>query len=120
MEALGLVFFVVFMALSNIAGIGSIGGAVVPMLITFFKFDTKEAIAISSFTIAISTFVRFMLNRNKKHPEKPNVTVCNYNIVTIMMPTTLAGAQIGAFMLITFPELIIQVLLTLTIATLTY
>lgn len=34
------------------------------------------------------------------------------------MPTCLAGAQIGAFVLIIFPALIIQILLTLTVGAL--
>lgn len=106
------------MALSNIAGIGG-GGVAVPLLIGFFHLNTKPAIAISSFNIAITTMTRFILNFHRKHPEKPNVAVVDYNIATIMMPTCLAGAQIGAFMLVTFPALIIQILLTLTVAALT-
>jgi uncharacterized membrane protein YfcA len=35
-----------------------------------------------------------------------------------MMPTCLAGAQIGAFILIIFPALIIQIMLTLTVGAL--
>ena len=33
-----------------------------------------------------------------------------------MMPTTLAGAQIGALVLVIFPSLVIQVILTLKLA----
>ena len=33
-----------------------------------------------------------------------------------MMPTTLAGAQIGALILVIFPSLVIQVILTLKLA----
>ena len=47
------------------------------------------------------------MNFKHKHPEKENVVVIDYNLVTIMMPTTLAGAQIGAIILITFPSLYI-------------
>lgn len=94
------------MALSNIAGIGG-GGVAVPLLMGFFHLDTKPAIAISSFNIAITTMTRFIINFDKKHPEKPNVAVVDYNIATIMMPTCLAGAQIGSFILVTFPALII-------------
>ena len=35
-----------------------------------------------------------------------------------MMPTCLAGAQIGAFILIIFPALVIQIMLTLTVGAL--
>lgn len=94
------------MALSNIAGIGG-GGVAVPLLMGFFHLDTKPAIAISSINIAITTATRFFLNFDKKHPEKPNVAVVDYNIATIMMPSCLAGAQLGAFILITCPALVI-------------
>jgi uncharacterized membrane protein YfcA len=43
------------------------------------------------------------------------MVLIDYNIVTIMMGTTLAGAQIGAMILVTFPALIIQILLLLTL-----
>lgn len=117
LEMIGLVTFAAFMALSNIAGIGG-GGVAVPLLICFFHLDTKEAIAVSSLNIAITTLTRFILNFHRKHPEKPNVSVIDYNILTIMMPTCMAGAQIGAFLLITFPDLYIIIALTITVAAL--
>ena len=117
LEVIGLITFAAFMALSNIAGIGG-GGVAVPLLIGFFHLDTKEAIAVSSLNIAITTLTRFILNFHRKHPEKPNVSVIDYNILTIMMPTCMAGAQIGAFILITFPDLYIVIALTFTVAAL--
>ena len=94
------------MALSNIAGIGG-GGVAVPTLMLFFHLDTKPAIAISSFTISITTLCRFYINFKRRHPEKPNVAIVDYNLATIMMPTTLAGAQIGAYLLLSLPSLLI-------------
>jgi len=67
LEMSGLLVFAIFMALSNIAGIGG-GGVAVPLLIGFFHLDTKPAIAISSINIALTTFTRFMINWNRKHP----------------------------------------------------
>lgn len=94
------------MALSNIAGIGG-GGVAVPLLMGFFHLKTKEAIAISSFCIAITTLTRFAMNFGRKHPDKPNQAIVDYYLATIMMPTCLAGAQIGAFILLIFPALLI-------------
>ena len=105
------------MALSNIAGVGG-GGVAIPLIMVFFHFKTKEAIAISSFTILTTTTARFLLNFKEKHPEKPNVCVIDYGLSTIMMPATLAGAQVGAYILLTFPSLIIQIFLTLVLAAL--
>lgn len=67
LEMAGLLVFAIFMALSNIAGIGG-GGVAVPLLMGFFHLDTKPAIAISSINIALTTFTRFMINWHRKHP----------------------------------------------------
>ena len=81
----------------------------------FFHFNTKPAIAISSFSIFMTTLARFVMNFKLPHPEKKHSVVIDYNLVTIMMPTTLAGAQIGAFILVIFPSLYIQIALTITL-----
>ena len=91
LEVAGLVVFAIIMALSNIAGIGG-GGVAVPVLIAFFFFSTKTAIAVSSFSIFLTTFARFIINFKERHPEKDNVVVIDYDLVCIMMPTNLAGA----------------------------
>ena len=90
-EVVGLIIFCAFMALANVAGVGG-GGVAIPLIMAFFGFDTKTAIAISSFTIFCCTTARFFLNINSKHPEKPTVTEIDYGMSTVMMPATLVGA----------------------------
>ena len=53
------------------------------------------------------------MNFRQRHPEKANVVVIDYDLVAIMMPTTLAGAQFGSMILIFFPSFIICIILTL-------
>ena len=106
------------MGLSNIAGIGG-GGVAIPIIMATFHHTTKPAIGISSFSILMTTIARFIMNINEHHPEKPNVVVIDYDLVAIMMPTTLAGAQIGALILIIFPSLFIVVILTFMLTFLT-
>lgn len=72
-----------------------------------FYFDTKPAVAISSFSIFVTTLASFMLNFKKKHPDKPNVVLIDYPLVTIMMPVVLAGSQVGGLVLVLFPPLVI-------------
>ena len=79
------------MALSNIAGVGG-GGVAIPIIMAMFVFPTKPAIAISSLSIFLTTIARFFMNFRERHPDKDNVVVIDYDLVTIMMPTTLAGA----------------------------
>jgi hypothetical protein len=101
-EIEGYFVFAAVKALSNIAGIGG-GGISVPILIGMFGFGSKQAVAISSFSIFITTLATFVLNFRKMHPEKPQVVIIDYSLVTIMMPLVLIGAQLGGLILVLFP-----------------
>ena len=57
--------------------------------------------------------MRFFYNFKTRHPEKPYQIVLDYGLASIMMPTTLAGSQIGGFILDVSPTLVINVCLTL-------
>lgn len=111
-EIAGLFTFAFIMALCTVAGIGG-GGIAVSLIIAFFKFTTKPAVAISSFTILVCTVMRFMYNFKSKNPEKPGMILLDYSLASVMMPTTLAGSQFGSFFFMIFPSLYIQVLLTI-------
>ena len=100
------------MALCVVAGIGG-GGIAVALVIAFFKFSTKPAVAISSFSILVNAVMRYLYNWRTKHPSKHGMVLIDYSLATIMSPTTLAGSQIGSIVLKVFPALYIQVLLTL-------
>lgn len=56
---------------------------------------------------------RFFYNFNERHPEKPNNTALDYGLAAVMMPLTLIGTQVGAFLYLICPVLIINVILTL-------
>ncbi len=100
------------------AGIG--GGSVsTALLMAMYKFTTKPAIAISSFKVLLTTAARFVQNFRERHPEKPNVTSIDYDLIALMMPTTLAGSVIGALILVIFPALIIDIVLTIVLGLLT-
>ena len=118
LEIVGTIVFAIFMALANISGIGG-GGVAIPMLMGFFGFENKKAIAISSFTILISTIARFFYTFNNKHPEKPNSTLLDYNLAAVMMPLTLLGSQIGAYIYLSFPDIVLEIILTLLMIFLT-
>ena len=101
------------MLLSNVGGIGG-GGIAIPMVQIFFGWENiKEAIAISSFSIFVSTFTRFFFNFSERHPEKKNTTAIDYGLSNVMMPLTLVGTQVGAFLYLVLPTLVINIVLTL-------
>ena len=94
------------MLLANVGGIGG-GGIAIPMAMYFFGFDTKPAIAVSSFSIMWSTIARFFFNWGERHPEKELMVVIDYSMTNVMMPLTLIGTLIGAYIYISFPDLLI-------------
>jgi uncharacterized membrane protein YfcA len=100
------------MCLSNVAGIGG-GGVAVPLAMYFFNLSMKPAIAVSSFSIMWATLARFFYNFNEKHPEKPTLTVIDYGMTNVMMPLTMLGSVVGAYIYIAFPDLILMIVLTL-------
>jgi len=118
-EWIGTFVFSVIMMLSNVAGIGG-GGVAVPLAMFFFNLSMKPAIAISSFSIMFSTVTRFLYNFNERHPEKPGSTVIDYSMTNVMMPLTMFGSLVGAYIYISFPDLILNVILTLLLMLLTY
>lgn len=99
------------MLLSNVAGIGG-GGIAIPLAMYFFNLSMKPAIAISSFSIACATLTRFLYNFGERHPDKPNCTVIDYGMAAVMMPLTLIGSLIGAYIYKSFPDLILLIVLT--------
>lgn len=117
-EWVGTVVFSLIMCLSNVAGIGG-GGVAIPLAMYFFNLSMKPAIAISSFSIMISTLARFFYNFNERHPEKKECACIDYGMTNVMMPLTLLGSLIGAYFYVAFPDLVLQITLTLLLMVLT-
>jgi len=92
------------MLLSTVAGIGG-GGVAIPLAMYFFNFSMKPAIAISSFSIMVTTTSRWLFNINERHPEKPNCVCLDYGMASVMMPLTILGSMIGAYFYNSFPAL---------------
>ena len=112
-EILGsfLVFFILLTA--NMGGLGG-GGALIPICMLFFGFDTKQAIAQSNASIFVSAVARYLFNFNKTHPYKNGRGVLvDYNVVSLMLPMITVGATVGVILKAILPSIIIAVLLTL-------
>ena len=117
-EVGGTLVLTVLMAMAVMAGIGG-GGVIVPLLMVFYHLETKEAIAVSSFTILTGSVTRFIITWREKHPSK--VAVCiDYGITNVMLPTVLVGSIAGVFFNLALPAVVIQLSLTVLLVYLTF
>jgi hypothetical protein len=74
----------------------------------FWKFHIKESIANTKFVITFSAFAKYIMMLREKQQNKPYSVVVDYSVTSVMIGTTIAGAQLGSkLVLTTFPPLII-------------
>ena len=60
-----------------------------------------------------------MTSFKEKNPDKPLVVSIDYGITNIMMPLTLLGSFIGAYVYVAFPDFLLEILLTIVLFFLT-
>ena len=116
-EFLGVIVMTFLLALANVGGIGG-GGLIIPIIMAMFTFTTKEAIAISGFTIFTGSVARFIYSWNQRHPDK-DATMIDYGIVIVMMPLVLLGSFVGVLLNIILPPIILSSILTVILMLLT-
>lgn len=116
-EFIGIFAMTILIALANVGGVGG-GGLIIPISMALFTFTTKEAIAISGFTIFTGSVARFIYARNQRHPEK-DATMIDYGIVIVMMPLVLVGSFVGVLVNIMLPPVILSSILTAILLMLT-
>ena len=71
-ELLGMIFVLLALLGTNIGGAPG-GGLVMPIATYFFNFDVKNAIAISNFSILLSTAIRYAYSYKLKNPLRDGV-----------------------------------------------
>jgi uncharacterized membrane protein YfcA len=107
LELWGMISIFACLWLANMGGVGG-GGMVVPLGIGFFKFDPKNAIALSNFSIFLSSAMRYLLNAHKPHPLKNGTgLIVDLNLAVIMLPLIISGVSFGVILNIIMPDLII-------------
>jgi len=78
----------------------------VPLLIAFYNLGTKEAIAISGFTILLGSVTRYLITLKERHPDK-DATAIEYGLSNVMLPTVLVGSITGVLFAQVFPALVL-------------
>lgn len=107
MEFWGLVLTFVILWFTNMGGLGG-GGSIVPISMLFFRFDAKNAIALSNVSIFLSSFIRFIVLARRPHPLKNGKgLLVDMNLSILMLPLIISGVSIGVILNILFPDLVI-------------
>ena len=69
LEWIGNFAVIIVLLTSNCGGLGG-GGAIIPVAMLFYGFDTKQAIGLSNASICVASICRYLINFNKTHPLK--------------------------------------------------
>jgi uncharacterized membrane protein YfcA len=109
LELWGFISIFAALWLANMGGVGG-GGMCVPIGIAFFKLDPKNAIALSNFSIFLSSAIRYILNAPKSHPLKNGKGILvDMNLAVIMLPLIISGVSFGVMLNIIMPDSIIVI-----------
>ena len=111
----GTVVLMILMALATMSGIGG-GGIIVPLLMIFYNLNTKEAVAVSGFTILTGSITRFLSTWSEEHPTKKGAVVVDYSTTNVMLPTVLIGSIFGVFFNIALPSIVTTICLTVLLS----
>jgi hypothetical protein len=100
-------YFIIWIA--NVGGTGG-AGMLIPIIVLFMKFDTKNSIALSNFSIFLSSTQRYLLNSVKTHPLKDGRgIIVDLNIVLVCLPLIIMGVVVGYIINNIFPSTLILI-----------
>ena len=120
LESCFCIIVIGIVAITNAGGLGG-GGVIVPLMMGLYRFDTKNAVAISNFATPWSAVVRFLKNTDESHPLKNGKGILiDYNICTIMLPSAIVGASIGSIVNQMMPDPVILALFILATIAMVY
>lgn len=114
---IGSVIMYLSSTLSAAGGLG--GGALnVPILWLLFGFSFHTAVILSLCTLSGNYLMQVLINLPKRHPIVRSRPLIYWDVILVLLPAELGGANLGVILSDTFPEtiLIIMALLILMIA----
>lgn len=90
---------ILLMFCSVISTIGGAGGGVFffPIIIAIFRFEPKEAIAISLSSVSFILVVRYLMSINERHARRDKPLI-NYDVAIIFCPSIIIGTIFGVIM----------------------
>jgi uncharacterized membrane protein YfcA len=96
---------------STLAAAGGIGGGAlnVPILISIFGYEYKEAVVLSLCAVAGNTFSQVMVNLKKHHPLDKTRSLIYFDAALLLTPAALGGNNIGAVLAKVLPTTVLMV-----------
>ena len=77
--------------ITNVGGVGG-GGIIMPVVMAFFKLDSKNSVALSNLSLSIASTIRFILNANRPHPLKNGKgLLIDLSLTSIILPMIVSG-----------------------------
>jgi uncharacterized membrane protein YfcA len=77
--------------ITNVGGVGG-GGIIMPVIMAFFKLDSKNSVALSNLSLSIASTIRFILNANRPHPLKNGKgLLIDLSLTSIILPMIVSG-----------------------------
>lgn len=107
-ELLGSVVILVVVGVGQAAGVGG-GLIVVPVLMSFFGYETKKSIALVFVTIFSASLGNLMSYMKQK--GKDGGPIIDYKIVVLSLPTIMIGSIYGVALNKFLPQAVISVML---------
>jgi uncharacterized membrane protein YfcA len=113
MEYAGSVSVILVLIMTSMGGLGG-GGAIIPIAIFFYGFETKQAIALSNSSYIIACLYRYLFNFRKSHPLKDGRGVLvDYNTASLMLPMIMVGATLGVKFNQILPSIVVTFILVI-------
>ena len=117
-EILGAFFMISLTLLAAASGLGG-GAIIVPSLLIFFHFDTKDAVALSNGIILVSGVIKFLIGVRRRHPTIEYKTLVDYNVVLSFIASLLFGVFLGSMLGASMPNFL-QLLLLIGVITISF
>jgi len=111
LEVVGVILIFILSGFFNATGIGG-GSLFVAILISWFNYMTKTAVAIS-YSILLGGSLAKTIFSARLRSEKTNCPLINYDVAMILIPAMLMGSIIGQYLNQIFPSLIILIFMTM-------
>ncbi|KAG7367700.1 sulfite exporter TauE/SafE [Nitzschia inconspicua] len=116
---LGFSVAIVGLVLAGGGGIGG-GGILVPTYILLLDLPVKRAISLASITVLGGAIANNLLNARKRHPNNPNRSVIDWELILQFEPMTIAGTVLGAFLNKILPALLLVILMVILLSVTAY